>query len=240
MSTLISILLGLHVTAGFIGLVAFWIPVFTRKGGQYHRLLGKVFKYCAYLVLAAAGIAVLSRLGGMLASGVFPVDQPALYGIFLFLGYLTLVTFVILRHGLQVLAHKSSLLDMNTPVNRVFAGLAIAASLFIIVYALYFSPPNRVILFALSPIGILSGIGILKAIRGLRTEKKVWMYEHLGAMFGAGIAFHTAFAVFGSSRLFELSLPGFWQVLPWILPTLIGVPATIIWTNIYKRRFGDT
>ncbi len=239
MNTLISLFSFTHVTAGAIGLMVFWIPIFTRKGSHYHRLLGKVFKYCAYVVLACAGAAIVLRLATLIAAGETTATRSNAYATYAFLGYLSLVTFVILRHGLQVLENKASLIKMNTTSNRWFARLAIAASLLVIAYAMYFSPSNKVVLYALSPIGILSGIGILQAINGKRSESKAWMYEHLGAMLGCGIAFHTAFAVFGSSRLFELSLPGLWQVLPWILPTLIGVPATIIWTRIYKRRFGD-
>lgn len=239
MNTLISLLSFTHVAAGAVGLMVFWIPIFTRKGSHYHRLLGKVFKYCAYVVLACAGAAIVLRLATLIAAGETTATQSNAYASYIFLGYLSLVTFVILRHGLQVLSNKASLIKMNTSTNRWFARLAITASLLVIAYAIYFSPSNKVVLYALSPIGILSGIGILQAIAGKRTENKAWLYEHLGAMLGCGIAFHTAFAVFGSSRLFELNLPGLWQALPWILPTLIGVPATIIWTRIYKRRFGD-
>lgn len=239
MDTLISLLSFTHVTAGAIGLTVFWVPIFTRKGSHYHRLLGRVFKYCAYVVLACAGAAVLLRLGTLIAAGETPTTRSNAYATFTFLGYLSLVTFVILRHGLQVLKNKASLIEMNTSSNRLLARVAILASVLVVAYAMYFSPSNKIVLYALSPIGILPGIGILQAIAGKRIESKAWMYEHLGAMLGCGIAFHTAFAVFGSSRLFDLNLPGLWQALPWVLPTLVGVPATIIWTRIYKRRFGD-
>ena len=42
-------------------------------------------------------------------------------------------------------------------------------------------------------------------------------------MIGGGIAFHTAFAVFGAQRLWDYELSGFLGVLPWILPALIGI-----------------
>ena len=61
----------------------------------------------------------------------------------------------------------------------------------------------------------------------------------MGAMLVTGVAFHTAFVVFGFGRLFNLGLTGFVAVVPWILPTLIGVPALVIWTRHYQRKFGD-
>ncbi|NND44553.1 MAG: hypothetical protein HKN58_04465 [Xanthomonadales bacterium] len=228
-----------HVLAGFIGLAAFWVPIFAHKGGVNHRFYGKIFKYCAYIVLFGAMLSVSLHLGGALADGVTPRERPSQFGFLLFLGYLAIVTYVGLRHGMQVLASKRDITTLDTPANRGAAWLSVAASVFMIAYALYYRPPNMIILLALSPVGFSIGFGILKAIRGRRPEKKVWFYEHMGAMLGTGIAFHTAFAVFGSSRIFNLGLEGWIAVLPWITPALIGIPATIIWTNYYKKKFND-
>lgn len=228
-----------HVVAGFTGLAAFWVPILTRKGGVNHRKFGKVFKYCAYVVLFGAMASVTLHLADGLARGVGPSDQPAAYGFLFFLGYLALVTWIALRHGMQVLQRKRDITTLNTSLNRGIAWLANLASVGIIAYALHYQPPNMAVLLALSAVGFGTGFPILKAIRGGRPEKKAWFYEHMGAMIGTGIAFHTAFAVFGSTRLFGLGLEGFVAVIPWIAPALIGIPASIIWTNHYKRKFGD-
>ena len=66
-----------------------------------------------------------------------------------------------------------------------------------------------------------------------------WFYSHLGSMLGGGIAFHTAFLVFGLGRFVSLDIPGVLAVLPWLLPTLIGIPAIVLWTRHYRRRFGQ-
>ena len=72
-----------------------------------------------------------------------------------------------------------------------------------------------------------------------RTSPRAWLYEHLGSMLGAGIAFHTAFAVFGSAQLFDLGLSGWTAVVPWVAPAAIGIPAIFLWTRHYRRKFGD-
>lgn len=228
----------IHITAGFFGLAAFWVPVFARKGGNNHRLFGKIFKYSAYLVLYAAMVAVALRVGFGIANGAGPRANPSSFAFLMFLGYLAVVTFIVLRHGVTVLENKD-LVSMNTAWNRFLAQVSIAASLALVAYTVYFSPPNQIILYALSPIGISSGFGILKAIKGRRTEGRAWFYEHMGAMIGAGIAFHTAFAVFGANAIFDLGILGWAAVIPWILPALVGIPATVIWTRHYQRKFGD-
>jgi hypothetical protein len=58
-------------------------------------------------------------------------------------------------------------------------------------------------------------------------------------MLGAGIGFHTAFFVFGFSRISGVQLPGIAALIPWVLPSLIGIPATTLWIRYYKKRFGE-
>lgn len=49
-----------------------------------------------------------------------------------------------------------------------------------------------------------------------------------------------AFIVFGAQRLFDYSSAlGGLVWLPWVLPAAIGIPASIIWTRYYRRKFGD-
>ncbi len=228
-----------HIVFGFTGLAAFWVPIFARKGGVNHRFLGKIFKYCAYSVLGSAMLSVVFHLAGGILDGDTPRTHPSQFAFILFLGYLAVVTFVGLRHGMQMLANKRDILVLNNRLNRGVAWLAISSSVFMISYALYYKPPVMIILLALSPIGFGTGFGILKAIQGKRPEKKVWLYEHIGAMLGTGIAFHTAFAVFGSARFFSLGPEGWVAIIPWVTPALIGIPANIIWVNYYKKKFND-
>lgn len=226
-----------HIVFGFLGLVAFWIPVFTRKGGAVHRWAGKVFRYSAMVVLAGAGLAVVLHGAASLIAGVGVADQLEGFSFLLFLGYLALVTGVALSHGIAVLGAKRDLTSLNTPYRSFSAWLAIAASGFLIGWALYWRPENAIILYALSPLGISTGIDILRVIRGRKQEPGLWKLEHLGAMLGCGIAFHTAFAVFGSNRLFTFGLDGVWMVLPWVLPAAIGIPATALMTRYYRNRY---
>ncbi|MGI9308685.1 MAG: hypothetical protein ACR2P6_05455 [Gammaproteobacteria bacterium] len=229
----------IHVAFGAVGLAAFWIPVFARKGAVNHVRFGKVFVYSAYIVLGAAAIALLARLADLASRNISPADEPMLFAFIVFLGYLTFVTFVIVRHGMEVLRHKRDPAALRTTLNIALAYASIAASAGIILYAMLYSPPNKILLFALSPIGFGNGYGQLQYMKSSRPSKRGWMYEHLGAMLGSGIAFHTAFAVFGSTRLFDIGLTGWIAIIPWVAPTIIGLPAIVIWTRHYRRQFGE-
>ena len=63
-----------------------------------------------------------------------------------------------------------------------------------------------------------------------------WWYEHMGSMLAGGIAFHTAFLVIGAGRVLSAHLSGFYAVIPWILPSLIGIPATRVWIAYCRRK----
>lgn len=228
-----------HVLFGVVGLAAFWVPVVARKGAVNHVRFGKIFVWSAYVLLSAAAIALLARLSGLAAKGIGPADEPGLFAFIVFLAYLTLITLVSVRHGMSVLQHKMDPAGVRTWINTGLAWLAISASVFIILYALIVSPPKKILLFALSPIGLSIGYGNLSYMRAAAPSKRAWMYEHLGAMLGSGIAFHTAFAVFGVTRLFDIGLNGWVAIIPWVAPSVIGIPAILIWTRHYRQKFGE-
>ena len=228
-----------HVAFGAIGLFAFWVPVFAKKGAVNHVRFGKIFVWSAYILLAAAAIALTTRVVGLRQQGLGPSDEPSLFAFIAFLGYLTAVTFVIVRYGMQVLRHKADPTAMRSGLTVALSYVAILASAAVILYALLLDPPNKILLFALSPIGIGNGIGQLRYMKAVGLSRRAWMYEHIGAMLGSGIAFHTAFAVFGSSRLFDFELAGWLQIVPWVTPAVIGIPAILIWTRHYQRKFGE-
>jgi hypothetical protein len=137
------------------------------------------------------------------------------------------------------LYNKRNHAAMRRPLNAALARVAIASSAAIVAYALFLRPDTMIILLALSPIGFLGGRDILRFLDKEPTSPRWWFYEHMGAMLGAGIAFHTAFFVFGSARLFDIGLSGWVAALPWIAPAAIGIPASAVWANVYRRRFGE-
>ncbi len=225
----------MHITIGFVGLAAFWVPIVTQKGGLVHRQFGKIFRYSGVVVVVTAFLAVTLYFVQLTSAGQGPTEAPEDWAFLLFLGYLALATGSMLSHGMAVLKHKRDLRTLATPYRRMMAWLLIFSSVFLIGWALYFRPDNMILLLVLSPLGLTGGYDMLKLFKRPPEDPKLWLYEHLGAMLGAGIAFHTAFAVFGFNQLFNFPMTGVLAVLPWILPTAIGVPASMLWVRHYKK-----
>lgn len=228
-----------HILVGFTGLVAFWIPAFSRKGGTTHVRTGRVFEWAAYIVAGTAVFNALGRFGVAIARGASLAGNEAQFGFVIFLAYLGIVTFAAVRHAVRAVRTKGDWGAMDTPAHRSLAVLSMIGSAVVVAYALAVWSGVSIVLLALSPVGILQGREMLSRLRDPPGERMGWYYVHMGNIIGAGIAFHTAFLVFGSARFIPFELPGLWQIVPWILPAAIGVPLGRVLETRYRRRFGE-
>ena len=227
-----------HIIVGFLGLTAFWFPIFARKGGDLHRKAGKVFIACGYWVTGSAALSCGLVTYIIFSRGVAYKNADALAAM-AFLFYLAWVTFVTLPYSTGVLRTKKDPTQLDTPWFRFLAYSTFAASTAIVLYATFFPSNWSLLLYVLSPIGVGTGLPMLRYMKGRGRSKREWFFEHMSATVGAGIAFHTAFAVFGASRLFDLPTTGWISIIPWILPALIGTPGLALWQRHYRRKFGE-
>lgn len=237
MILLLDALLLVHVVAGFVGLAAFWIPVFARKGGRAHVRAGRVYAWCAYVVTASAVIAAAGRIASYRYMGIGVADQPGSYGFAVLLGYLGVVTFVMVRQGMRVLATRRAPGELRTPMHEALAWASISASVLVVGFGLAVWSGVSPILLGMSPIGLFTGQRMLRLMRDPGGQRMGWFYSHMASMLGGGIAFHTAFLVFGAQRLWAYEIEGPLAIVPWILPTVVGVPAIVIWSRRYRRKF---
>ncbi len=230
-----------HIAIGASGLLAFWIPLLATKGGRAHVRSGRVFTWICYAVLASAAVAVTLQMIQFWLRGIGPRQAPAIFSLYVFLGYLTVTTFAIVAHGRGAVIAKENTHALRTPWRIAITALAVSGSIGLIAYAIYFKPPTFWVLLAISSFGFFAGYDAFSHMLKSRATTREWIYEHLNGMIGAGIAFYTAFAVFGSRALLDLNaLEASWvNVLPWLLPAAIGVPATLYWKRLVMKRFDD-
>lgn len=239
METLINGLRWTHILIGFIGLAAFWVPVVTRKGGRWHKQIGMVFAFCGYVVAGTAIATCTLRLVTALLEGARPADNPPAFGFLLFLGYLGWVTLALVHHAVQVVRTRKNPDAIRTPFHQVLSVVPAISSVVVIVYALMYWSPVSIVLLVLSPLGFIILRDLRAYMYATEREKMGWFYAHMGAMLGAGVAFHTAFLVFGSSRFLDLSILGSYNWVPWVLPGIIGTIGGSLWERSYRRKFGD-
>lgn len=220
-----QILTSIHVPAGFIALLFFWLPALSRKGKKLHVLSGKVYYISMWIVLGTAALLSLNNffLGN--------------YSSAIFLGFLTVITSYPLWYSRAILKQKANV-SLRYFKIRKYINLS-SASLSILLLSLVF-------VFRLGSTSIIIaffGILGLSSIKEARQTYQIVnelsrnrIFEHLKGTIITGIAAHTAFFAFGGRRFFEDILIGYWQTIPWILPTIIGVAVI----KMLKRKYVKT
>jgi len=246
MASLFQSLRWVHIAAGTIALILFWIPAIAPKGGRTHIRAGWFYVVSMSVVVVTAW--AMSGLAFTIPLAVRQIARPlspAELSRFLqeqrvfatFLAYLAGITLASGWQGIWAIETKRDPKAMRTPFSLALNVVVILAGLTVLVLGIkYRSGP----LIGLSPIGPFIGAGNLRyLLRGPQSRMHRW-YEHLGSMIGTGIAGYTAFLVFGGSRLFPSFAQSQLYTIFWILPSLIGVPVIFITVAYYQRKFKET
>jgi hypothetical protein len=234
MQQIFSTLILFHIVAGSIGLVSFWLPVFARKRKGLHTRAGKVFAYSMLVTGATAGCAALLTLAAPLVthpevSARYAGNLRAFNGLMLL--YLAVITFGAAFSGLRAVQLKRAYGGHRERVELAIQGLGFVLGVVVLILGWRM---GSMVMMGLSLVGILGCPGNIRLLLWKPESPLEWKYQHMGSMLGAGIAAHTAFLVFGAGRLIDVALTS--SPLVWLAPTLIGVPATVIWKRYYQRQ----
>lgn len=239
-----------HIWAGSLGLLAFWVPIFTVKGSRVHRAAGQLFLICVWIVAVTA---IVSALWALVSPETFigpssersdPEQYAALVRSARFflamLGTLALSALEFAVVGRHALLAQSGRRPLRFKPVMFLVGMAASSSLLFGLWGIYLLTQQW---FEMGAIACVVG-GL--TLSSQRTEWRylfatdhapfAWWYKHMEGMIGAGIAFHTAFAVFGGQRLMGDMLSGVWRVVPWVIPAVVGTIGLAAWKRHYERR----
>ncbi len=223
--TIHKVLLMIHIPVGTLSLILFWIPVGVKKGSPLHRKVGRYYYYCMWMVLVTAFLLCINNLimGNCVAAA--------------FLGYLTVITSYPLWYSYEILNQDKVWTDTYFRVRKIFSILIFLSS---------------IAMFLLGAIkynfrdmgGVMTFFGLLgiPAIRDIMmtkeqaTNKETKLKMHIQGTIISGIAAYTAFFAFGGSRFLMgvLHLDAQWMILPWTLPTLMGIVYMRYMSKKYK------
>lgn len=205
-----------HIAAGATALVIAPCAMVASKGGDYHRLWGKIFFY-------AMGVVALSAI------------VLAIIGFNLFLGVLAVFSFHLVASGYRALYRKrlhegqkpkkADVLLQGT-AGVVNGGLVIWG----VVHILLGHRSTMSMLCVL--FGTIGGFMVWRNLQRFYKrshDKHEWLYAHLGGFLGGYIATVSAFSVVNLDFIKPL-----W--LQWSWPTLVGVPLIFLWSRYYKGR----
>lgn len=231
----------LHIALGTLALFIFWVPVISRKGSKNHRSWGKVFSWCMYAV----------SISGLLMSAIvwfdpivirYPeqtltperIEKATVFfrNLAEFLFLLSVLTLISVKHALLVLKTKSDRQALRHWSHLIWFGLLIVMGIKVFTIGLNTGFPLFII-FGL--VGLVGGLGNLRYIFKREINQREWIIEHLSSILGTGIAVYTAFFAVGGRHWLNQILTGNLQLIPWVLPGIIGTVAIVI----YKKRYQE-
>jgi uncharacterized membrane protein len=223
MTLVFRIVLGVHISAGVVALLVFWLPLVAKKGGRLHRRVGWVYVAAAGTV-AVTGIASCVRLmtdggPGRFRAGVFLAYVGVLAGASALLGVRAL------RTKGRTAASRNPV-DLAPPLLLVAGGIALAA------FGLHH---GRVLFVLFAALGTALGAGQLRFWLRPPVRKGEWLLMHMTGMGTSCITTVTAFAVVNAPRLgmrtFDLPL--------WAAPiAVLGIGLTL-WRRSYAKRLAE-
>ena len=223
MEILAKALLAAHITAGFTSIVLFWVPMFTKKGGNLHIKSGKFYVKAMWVVTATAGLLSVKNI------------VIGAYGPAIFLGFLALITSGPLWYAISILDQKKGRTPEFMRNLFLYHSVVVLWAIGMIIYALNITDGMRIVLFIFGGLGLTSITHVWRYIRN-KESKLTWIQEHLVGMITTGIAAYTAFFVFGGSNFFGHLFEGQMAVILWVGPGILGTIANFY----YSKKFAPS
>ncbi len=219
-----KILLSIHVPAGFISLVLFWIPIGMKKGSPNHRKVGWYYYIGMWTVLITSFFMSICNL-------IMENYMAAMY-----LGYLTIITAYPLWYSYEILKQKEEWSKRYFIIRKIFLAVLFITGIGMFLLGgikFHFQGMGTMMAF----FGLLtfpSGVEFLRSKQKAMT-KETKMKMHIQGTIISGIAAYTAFFAFGGSRILMevMHLHHQWMMVPWILPSVLG----FTYSRYMKRKY---
>ncbi|MEL7533075.1 MAG: hypothetical protein AAFN10_17290, partial [Bacteroidota bacterium] len=224
METVFNILLGLHITAGAISLILFWIPVFVKKGKGLHAKVGRFYVYAMWAVVGSAAVlCVLNIFRDRLIMAAF-------------LGVITVLTAHPLWYAIAILKYKREVPVRIINIRRALSWVLFLGSVGITIWSIQLQLQGAAILLLIfGIIGIISSRPAFISVAKAQASAN-WLLDHLDGMIGTGIAAYTAFLAFGARSMMADLFSEQLMVIPWVLPTIVGTIIIRVMKNRYSPK----
>lgn len=232
---LFHILVICHIVTGATGLVAFWVPIASQKGGNVHVKIGRLFTYC----MLATGMIAIGISTTTLISPVATHPDPALNGdaalirgIFgWMMQYLAILTINLAWYGWLAAVNKrehGKNREWRNFVLQLLVGVT-AANCFVQGLLI-----NQMLMVGISFVGFATVATNMVFLMKDSPGPFDWLLEHIKALVGAGISVYTAFLAFGAVRLMpEAAL----SPVLWAIPLITGVSLIIYHQQKVRYRY---
>ncbi|MEM9086888.1 MAG: SemiSWEET family transporter [Pseudomonadota bacterium] len=226
----------LHVIAGTIGLVAFWIPIATKKGAKNHRKGGN---WALGGFIGAGFLAVVMAIYSLIDTSRHPeIEDRVLYeGLFGWMMlYLGVLTMGFADYGLAVIRHRTDRRALRRMRYQLVMAAVVVSGVWCGVFGYRVGDPLMVLVAVIGVISMLMQQVFIwrEYMPGLGApEPRAYVGEHFRALIGMGISAYTAFLSVGLIRLVPEEV---FNPMIWAGPSVIGVSLIIWFTHQGNRQ----
>lgn len=244
MSTIYKVVLYSHIFIGFASLVLFWIPMAVKKGSPLHVRSGHWF---AKVMYGVGGSALLLALMLMIDPIAFKFSNHSFDAqeltkvvsntrdIGLFLLAISVLVIVGVRQGLQTVRARNNQALMRRADTLLINSILLAVAIWLGFEATGNSP-SSVLFYIFSALCAYTAIDNLRFCMKSEVTRAEQIVAHIKSIVGAGIGSHTAFFVFGASRVLAEVLTGYAAIVPWVLPGVVGTVLISLQAKKYRPR----
>jgi len=233
----------LHITIGSLALVVFWLPLIAKKGSANHIRFGNWFAKGMYAVsisgVLMSSLVLADPIGIRYPLNDFSVERIAQIAAQqrIFAGFLLMLSVLVfsnVKQSLLVLKAKANRELLKTPFH--LATLTVLGVMGAVMA--WIGITQQIILFQIfSVLSMLNAFGGFRYIFKETLKKREWVIAHLGNIVGAGIGAYTAFFAFGGRRFLSEIFTGQLQVIPWIVPGVVGISLMTYFNRKYRQQY---
>ncbi|MFC0676430.1 hypothetical protein ACFFGH_01015 [Lysobacter korlensis] len=216
-----TVFVTLHVSAGVLALITFWINAAMRKGSATHRLVGRVYLLAMTAVVLSGVPLVAQRL----------IDGHPIAAAFL--GYLLVLTVTATWQLWRAVRDRGSVQRYTGLVYRALAFANMASGAAVLLLGLHAGQP---LLIGFSAVGLFTGANMLRKRARLSQHAMWWREEHYSAVLAAGVATHIAFLSLGLPRLLPAVNGTALHYASWFGPLVAALAAKWWLDRHYRRR----
>ena len=153
-----------------------------------------------------------------------------------FLGFIALITANPLWYGMAILSPRSQENRRFQLTHTILDGMMSIVGLLFVGWGIYLEGKGNAVLLLI--FGILGCDVIPSFFKKVITpyQKQDRIKGHAVGLLTSGIAAYSAFFVFGGYTWFKDLLPGMWQVVPWVVPGIVGAFGITFAVKYYRGK----
>jgi hypothetical protein len=212
----------LHIAAGSVALLTFWIAGLARKGRGAHARVGRVYLWAMRaIIVTGLPMALTAFVRGKPVTGAF-------------LSYLVVLVATTVYIAPRAVHLKHDFAAFRRGAYPLFAfGLPLVAGATLMVGIVKHAP----LLWGFAFVGLLVGADMIRTLRQPQAPAGLWLREHSGAMIGNGVGTHIVFFSIGLTRLLPAASSSTVQNLTWFGPLTVALIVRVVLERRHRRWF---